>query len=71
MIILVLLKNFLINLSKDNISRKLFIPESRIIDGGYPFIKKLYSIKNYDIHFIPDCSLFHFMKKCRCLFYGC
>ena len=40
MIILVLLKNFLINLSKDNISRKLFIPESRIIDGGYPFIKK-------------------------------
>ena len=44
MIILVLLKNFLINLSKDNISRKLFIPESRIIDGGYPFYKKNYTL---------------------------
>lgn len=63
-------EKFLINLSKDNISRKLFIPESRIIDGGYPFIKKLYSIKNYDIHFIPDCSLFHFMKNVDACFMG-
>lgn len=63
-------EKFLINLSKDNISRKLLIPESRIIDGGYPFIKKLSSIKNYDIHFIPDCSLFYFMKNIDACFMG-
>ena len=61
---------FLIKLSQDNIVRKLIIPESRIIDGGYPFIKKLFSIKNYNIHFIPDCSLFYFMKTIDACFMG-
>lgn len=61
---------FLIKLSQDNVVRKLIIPESRIIDGGYPFIKKLFSIKNYNIHFIPDCSLFYFMKTIDACFMG-
>lgn len=61
---------FLIKLSQDNIIRKLIIPESRIINGGYPFIKKLTSIKNYKVHFIPDCSLFYFMKNIDACFMG-
>ena len=63
-------EKFLINLSKDNITRNLIIPESRIINGGYPFIKKISSIKNYDINFIPDCSLFYFMKNVDACFMG-
>lgn len=63
-------EKFLVNLAKDNLPRNLIIPESRIIDGGYPFIKKISSIKNYQINFIPDCSLFYFMKNVDACFMG-
>lgn len=60
---------FLIELSKDNKNRTIYIPESRIINGGEPFIKSIINL-NYDIKFIPDCSVFYFMNLCEACYMG-
>lgn len=42
---------------------KIYIAESRVIDGGKPFLKGALSI-NSDIVFFPDAALMHFLKMC-------
>lgn len=62
-------KDFLIELAKDGKKRTLYIPESRVINGGMPFVEPVLQL-NYAIRFIPDCALFYYMKKCDACYMG-
>ncbi|MEG0289897.1 MAG: initiation factor 2 [Erysipelotrichaceae bacterium] len=48
---------------------KIYIPESRAIDGGKPFIKKALEA-NHDVHFILDAAMLTVLKECDAIFIG-
>lgn len=47
----------------------IYIAESRVINGGFPFVKPCLEAGHH-IHFIPDASLMYYMKKCDGVFMG-
>lgn len=57
---------FLLALDK---GKTIFIAESRVIDGGKPFVKACCE-RGHHIHFIPDASLMYYMKVCDGAFMG-
>ncbi|MDO5695296.1 MAG: hypothetical protein Q4P30_00875 [Eubacteriales bacterium] len=63
-------EKFIIQLSEDGRERMLIIPESRIINGGYPYVKTLHKVSGIKLKFIPDCSLFYCMKHVDMCFMG-
>lgn len=42
--------------------RNVIIPESRVINGGYPFVRSC-AEKGYHIHFIPDADMLTVLKE--------
>ncbi len=48
---------------------KLYIPESRALNGGRPFLKSAVN-SNQDVKFIPDTTMMEAMKKCDAAFIG-
>lgn len=60
---------FLERLSEDGRKRKVIIPESRIIDGGYPFLKTC-AATGYVIRFVPDAAILDALKGCNAVFMG-
>lgn len=49
--------------------KSVFIAESRVINGGKPFVKACVE-RGHSIHFIPDASLMYYMKDCDGAFMG-
>lgn len=50
-------------------SVNVYIAESRVINGGYPFVKACIE-SNHKIKFIPDASLMYYMQDCDAAFMG-
>jgi ribose 1,5-bisphosphate isomerase len=48
---------------------RVFIPESRVLNGGKPFIEKCQK-GNHKIHFIPDAAIFYYLRGCDAVFIG-
>ncbi|MEI3612769.1 hypothetical protein [Pseudogracilibacillus sp. SO30301A] len=61
--------DFLKNLKNATEDLRVFIPESRVIDGGYPFVKTCQDA-GHTVHFIPDCSIMYYLKQCDGAFIG-
>lgn len=49
--------------------REIYIAESRIIDGGVPFVKACQEA-GHKIKFFPDASMMYFLKECDGAFMG-
>lgn len=49
--------------------RTIYIPESRALDGGRPFVKTAVEA-GHDVHFIPDTTMLVALKKCQAVFMG-
>ena len=49
--------------------RTIYIPESRALDGGRPFVKTAVEA-GHEVHFIPDTTMFIALKKCQAAFMG-
>lgn len=47
----------------------VYIPESRVIDGGYPFIKKIVE-KGHKVHFVADAAMLSVLDKVDIVFIG-
>lgn len=47
----------------------VYIPESRALDGGRPFVKAAVRA-GHEVHFIPDTTMFSALKKCQAAFMG-
>lgn len=62
-------EKFLKKLSHDKVSRTIFIAESRVIDGGKPYVNSMLQ-NGYKVHFIPDCSILYFLERCDAVFMG-
>lgn len=60
---------FLKSLAVDGKKRTVYISESRIINGGYPFVSTCQET-GYDIKFIPDATMMHAIRKCDACFMG-
>lgn len=48
---------------------KIIIPESRSINGGYPFVKKIVEA-GHNVHFIPDAAMLTVLKEVDMVFIG-
>lgn len=48
---------------------KVYVPESRPINGGYPFLTETI-IKNHDVRFIPDANMFNVLHEVKACFIG-
>lgn len=59
--------NELLKLLKNKIT--IYIPESRALDGGFPFIKTSV-LAGHNTHFIADTAMFEALKKCEAAFIG-
>lgn len=60
---------FLQSLAKDGKKRTVYIAESRIINGGYPFVRNCQE-SGYQIRFIPDASLMVAIRQSDACFMG-
>lgn len=49
--------------------KTIFIPESRAINGGTPYLEILKNL-THKIHFIPDAGLMYYMTNCDSVFMG-
>lgn len=47
----------------------VYIPESRALDGGRPFVKSAVRA-GHDVHFIPDTTMLSALKSCQAAFMG-
>ena len=47
----------------------IYIPESRILDGGMPYVRSL-SGKGHTLHVIPDSAIMYYLEKCDAAFIG-
>ena len=56
-------------LRKINGPKRIYIPESRVINGGAPFVQPCLEA-GHQIHFIPDASMMYYMKSCDGVFMG-
>lgn len=54
---------------KSGLKLNYIIPESRILDGGRPYIKQLYATGS-SIKVIPDSAIYHYLKECDAAFIG-
>lgn len=50
-------------------SLEIFIPESRVLDGGKPYLHKNL-LGDHKIRFIPDIAIYHYLKNCDGVFIG-
>lgn len=50
-------------------ARKIYMPESRIIDGGRPFLQT-FADAGHDVHFIPDAAMLTVLDECKGAFIG-
>ncbi|GGP07856.1 S-methyl-5-thioribose-1-phosphate isomerase [Oceanobacillus neutriphilus] len=57
------------NLKNENKNYTIVIPESRIINGGYPFIEACREA-GHQIKFIPDAAIMYYLKECDGAFFG-
>ena len=57
----------MVETSKNKI--RVFIPESRVLNGGKPYIEKCQK-GNHNIHFIPDAAIFYYLRECDAVFIG-
>lgn len=48
---------------------KVYVPESRAIDGGFPFVKS-FAEKGHDVCFIPDAAMLSVLKNVDAVFIG-
>lgn len=48
---------------------KVYIPESRALDGGRPFVPACVRAK-HRTHFVPDTAMLHVLKRCQAAFIG-
>lgn len=62
-------EKFIRALAQSQGSYKIYIAESRIIDGGYPFVKGCLE-SGHRVKFIPDASMMFYLKECDCAFMG-
>lgn len=49
--------------------RTIYVPESRIIDGGRPFLSTFVA-GGHDVHFIPDAAMLTVLDSCEAAFIG-
>lgn len=49
--------------------KRIYIPESRALDGGKPFLKTAVR-GHHDVHFIPDTTMFVQLRKAQAAFIG-
>lgn len=49
--------------------KHIYIPESRALDGGKPFVETAVQA-GHDVHFIPDTTMLFALKKCQAAFMG-
>lgn len=49
--------------------RTIYIPESRALDGGRPFVKTALEA-GHEVHFIPDTTMLVALKQCQAAFMG-
>lgn len=47
----------------------IFLPESRILNGGKPYIERGLK-RGHQIHFIPDAAILYYLKQCDGVFIG-
>lgn len=63
-------EKFLIRLKKEyDMQREVIIPESRIINGGAPYLKSCIE-NHYRVRFIPDASIMFYLKECDACYMG-
>lgn len=60
------LNEFLINASK---KMDIYIPESRALNGGFPFVESAKEF-GHKVHFFPDFNSFEVLKKCDAAMIG-
>ncbi|MEA4820785.1 MAG: initiation factor 2 [Erysipelotrichales bacterium] len=48
---------------------KVYVPESRAINGGYPFIEKIVN-SGHEVYFIPDAAMLTVLKEVEMVFIG-
>lgn len=46
-----------------------YIPESRVLDGGRPYLHSFLE-RGHRIHFIPDCAMYDYIGRCDAAFIG-
>ena len=62
-------EKFLRSLQKNNKPYEIYIAESRVIDGGKPFVRACLE-SGYKIKFIPEASMMYYLKDCDGAFMG-
>ncbi len=62
-------EKFLSGLSENGKRYDIYIAESRIMDGGKPFVKACQNA-GHKIKFIPDASIMYYLKECDGAFMG-
>lgn len=62
-------ERFLKGLQENRKSYEIYIAESRVIDGGRPFVKTCQEA-GYKIKFIPEASMMYYLKECDGAFMG-
>ncbi len=62
-------EKLLIAIASNKKKYTIYIPESRIIDGGRPFVKACQKA-GHKIKFIPDASMMYYLKECDAVFMG-
>lgn len=62
-------EKFLRSLQKNNKPYEIYIAESRVIDGGKPFVRACQE-SGYKIKFIPEASMMYYLKDCDGAFMG-
>lgn len=60
---------FLARLGQEQPGIEVFIPESRIINGGYAFVPTSLSA-GLKVHFIPDAAIMYYLKDCDAAYFG-
>ena len=62
-------EKFLVALTSTHNKYTIYIAESRIVDGGVPFVEPCLKL-GYNIKFIPDASMMYYLKECDAAFMG-
>ncbi|HIV52209.1 MAG TPA: translation initiation factor eIF-2B [Candidatus Blautia excrementipullorum] len=62
-------EKFLRGLKNNDKQYEIYIAESRIIDGGRPFVKACQEA-GHKIKFIPDASIMYYLRRCGAAFMG-
>lgn len=60
---------FLKRLGEEKRQMTVYIPESRIINGGFPYVATALE-GGFKVHFIPDAALMYNLRQCDAAFFG-